>query len=536
MKSPLELTFEVLVNSRNESANEVLLTAFQWENGPLFIESLKTILARRNKEAHTAVLQRWHELGEPERQLILKSHSRISGALRDAILSEDSLLFTNACQVVEHIEDYDLVPNLVALSEHTTSPHAKEAAALVLRLTERLSALLKKTKKQNETRDPRVYRKSVLECLKRSLERYRYHKRPELLEAFSQICESNDEFLLTILDDPHHPCFKDMSHAFASSANSAVIDLLLKMLQGEKVPATILSIVSHRTDRKFICRMLEYCDQAKSTPLSRSLKRLRSLSWLNVPSNRLSTFCEADQVLCVHMLSASGVSPDAVLDSLEELLLAGEPAGRAAACEALAEFPGDHTNHLILQAVYDTSPPVQAAATRQLRDRHIPGTMPLLSDLLDGPHEEVRNAAREALAEFSFENFVKNYDSLSEEARQTTGSFVQRVDEEYLALLKNELSAQGVKPRLRAIEIAQLLEVVPFVVDDLLTLLTDNDHVVRAAAAEALKYWPVPEVQAALEIAALDRSGTVQNAARNSLAVFGSFEQPTSPDLVEARQ
>ena len=199
----------------------------------------------------------------------------------------------------------------------------------------------------------------------------------------------------------------------------------------------------------------------------------------------------------------------------------------------LGAYAGDHTNHLILQAVYDSEPEVQAAAARQLHDRHIPGTMPLLNNLLQSRHEVVRAAAREALAEFSFENFLKNYDGLSEEARHTTGSLVQQVDEEYLTLLTAELEAKGVKRRLRAIEIARLLEVVPFVVTNLLELLEDEDHVVRAAAAEALQFWPVPEVQAALELVLHDRSVTVQNAARNSLAVFQEPARTDRPGLTE---
>ncbi len=533
MNTPIALTFEVLAKSRNDSANDVLLAAFTHESGQVFVESLKTILSRRNKEAHRAVLERWHELDESEKEILLQSRGHIAAALRDAVLAEDTQLFTNACQIIERAEEYDLVPNLVTLAEHTTSPHANHASTVVLTLAGRLNNLLYNPARPNVGSDPQVFRKNFLDILNRSLDRFRYHKRIELLEAFCLLCGATDDLLLTILDDPHHPCFKGISQVLATNTHSAIVHLLVDLFRSEKAPATVLSIVSHRSDRKFLCRFFASYDQKKSASFSRNLSRIRTFSWLNVPTYHLSSFDEEDQVRAVKLLSATGISPNHKLDALEELLLKGEPAGRAAACDALAEFSGDHTNHMILQAVYDTAPQVQAAATRQLRNRHIPGTMPLLSDLLDSPHEEVRTAAREALSEFSFENFVRDYDGLSDEVRQTTGSLVQRVDEEYLPRLKTELSAQGVKRRLRAIEIAKLLEVVPYVVDDLITLLGDNDHVVRATAAEALQYWPVPEVQAALEVAAHDRSGTVQNAARSSLAVFTNLQQPTSSGLSE---
>ncbi|TWU27320.1 HEAT repeat domain-containing protein [Bythopirellula polymerisocia] len=536
MKTPIELTFDVLANSRNESANEVLLAGFEQKSGPLYLGALKTILARRSKETHSAVIKRWHDFDEEEREFVIEARGRISGALRDALLTDDSVLFGNACQIIELMAEYDLVPNLLTLAEHTSSPHAADAAALVQRLTANLSDLLQSPAIGNNNGDPQVFRKSVLDGLKRSLDRFRYHKRTEILDAFCLICGPDDYLLLTILDDPHHPCFKGICQVLASSDYPTIHNLLADLLQSEKAPATILSIISHRTDREFICQLLGLFDQERTAAFSRNLKRLRSFSWLNAPTHRLSGFEEQDQLRAVQLLSASGVSSDTKLDAIEELVINGEPAGRATACDALAEFSGDHANHLILQAVYDTAPQVQAAATRQLRDRHIPGTMPLLSDLLDSKHEEVRCSAREALAEFSFENFVKTYDGLSEEARQTTGNLVQRVDEEYLPMLKEEFTSPGVKRRLRAIEIALLLEVVPFVVDNLIALLTDNDHIVRTAAAEALRYWPVPEVQAALESAAHDRSAAVQNAARSSLTVFASYEPTNSTGFAEVQQ
>ena len=129
MKTPISLTFEVLANSRNESANEMLVSAFQQGSGTIYSESVKTILARRNKGAHLVVLSRWHEMAEPERQTVIEARGRIAGALRDAVLADDAVLFGNACQVIELMAEYDLIPNLVTLSEHSTSPHAADATA-----------------------------------------------------------------------------------------------------------------------------------------------------------------------------------------------------------------------------------------------------------------------------------------------------------------------------------------------------------------------------------------------------------------------
>ena len=81
---------------------------------------------------------------------------------------------------------------------------------------------------------------------------------------------------------------------------------------------------------------------------------------------------------------------------------------------------------------------------------------------------------------------------------------------------------------MRAIELAERLEVVPDVADKLIELLEDEDHMIRAAAAEILQYCPTAEAQEALLRAATDRSPAVQNTANSSLAVLSSFTIPVN--------
>ncbi len=179
------------------------------------------------------------------------------------------------------------------------------------------------------------------------------------------------------------------------------------------------------------------------------------------------------------------------------------------------------SNELVLSALVDDDADVQAAATRQLRDRHIPGAMAKLIELLDSPHEVVRAAAREALGEFSFDNFLARYETVDDETRQATGALVARVDQQALVRLKDEMASLIRRHRLRAIEIAGVMGVIPQVADALVERLSDEDHMVRAAAAEALQCCTALDVRDALLAALGDRSFAVQTAARNSLRQMG---------------
>jgi len=83
-----------------------------------------------------------------------------------------------------------------------------------------------------------------------------------------------------------------------------------------------------------------------------------------------------------------------------------------------------------------------------------------------------------------------------------------------------EMENKSRRARMRAIEMAEVMQLVPQLSESLVALLEDEDHLVRAAAADALQLCQTPEVQEALLHATTDPSAAVQNAAKNSLATF----------------
>ena len=149
--------------------------------------------------------------------------------------------------------------------------------------------------------------------------------------------------------------------------------------------------------------------------------------------------------------------------------------------------------------------------------------------LLDSSHSSTREAAREALQDLSFENFLSRFESLSDEVRRSTGPLVSRVDLEAVPLLRIELSADSRSRRLRAIEMAVVMNLVAQVPAALIERLQDEDHLVRASAASALQGCNRNDVRAALQESMRDQSLAVQNAARASLSNMLTF--PPIPPL-----
>jgi HEAT repeat protein len=157
-----------------------------------------------------------------------------------------------------------------------------------------------------------------------------------------------------------------------------------------------------------------------------------------------------------------------------------------------------------------------------------------LLELVESPNEAVSTAARDALWEFTFENYTARFDLLDDDARRSMGTRVALVDRTTLARLRTELGNPARRLRLRAIEMVGAMGLLPQVADALIERLQDEDHLVRVAAADALQHCTADDVRNALLAAIDDRSVAVQTAARNSLrALNGETTPGAAPTLIE---
>ncbi len=525
MTAALDKTFEVLSESRNEASVLVLLTALETSEGKIYESTLKSLIQRRNRMGHTAVLSHWHKLNEEQRELVIQGRGKMASALRDGILSTDETLFQNACDVMVRFREFDLVSALITLAEDRSHPHSNRATELVLQMVSQLVEMVHGKRDPNDRRDPTMIRSHVMESLERSVERFRTHQRNELIEAFVILGGITCSLLRNILEDPHHVCYLTVVNTLSTSQSPGVVKLLLSFLGSDHPSLAILTVISRRSDECFLRQLFDHLECNLSAKVQKNLHRIRTFPWLEEEDFSVDTIADSDQPCCVRMLGESGMDQDRLLNILSQFINHGSTAGRVAACEALAEIPGEKSNKLFMANMHDEDPQVQAAVALQLRDRHIAGTMAVLVKLLDSPHGIVREAARESLNEFSYENFVMQFDTLHDDSRQTTGSLVKKVDLELRIKLAADLQSKSRRIRMRAIEIAESLEFVGDVSEELIELLEDPDHLVRAAVATALQYSPTPVVREALEQATHDKSSTVQSAAKASLEAFASMSQ-----------
>jgi HEAT repeat protein len=366
----------------------------------------------------------------------------------------------------------------------------------------------------------------VVSALELAILRYADHNRKEIVEAFLMLANRENATLKRILRQPLDRCHRPIAECLTHSPRPTIMRLLLSFFDDSRAPRAAMGALARREDEAFVGALLRRIGFEPSAGAKANLRRMQRLDWLQRDVTRLKHLGEAEQHAAVQAAIVSGISRAEALEVIRFLVCEGKPAGRRAAVAALGEFQGADANQLVLRAIDDEDPHVQAAALAQLRHRGLPGAMGKLIEALDSPQAAIRTAARECLSEFHFARFLAAFDALDEEVRRSTGQLVVKVDPRTPRLVIDELQAPTRTRRLRAIAVAQAMQIVPAVESELHKLLADEDHMVRAACAAALAQSPSEATRTALREALLDSSVAVHNAAEQALEAIAQQRSP----------
>jgi HEAT repeat protein len=303
----------------------------------------------------------------------------------------------------------------------------------------------------------------------------------------------------------------------SGSTQGGVIRLLLGFLEDARMPHAVRTAFAGRADVKFVENLLRKTGPRLSRSVSKTLVRFDCFAWAKPNHEVFKQLDGAAQYNAVQLLMASSMDRGELFEMVKFLLSEGKPGGRRAAAEHLAQFEGAEADALAVAALSDPDPGVRANLIRQIRTRPIPNTMSLLTEMVDDPHEEVRQALREALPEFTYQQFLANFESLPDDLLPTAGHLVRRIDVDVRPRLTEDMENPSRLRRRRAVSAAAAMGLVRELESCVIERLSDEDHMVRVAAANALAECDTMPTWDALRSALLDRSVIVQRAAEKSL-------------------
>jgi HEAT repeat protein len=517
MPRGLAITLEVLRTTTNCAATSALVAGLGVSKQSIREDVLAALIGRHDEAATLEVLRRWPALADRWKAQVADRPGWLSSAIHSAIQIRDASLYAAACQAAIDTHDFDQIPQLVAAAEDAANRDGSLAAMATLELAEGLADALGGPRDYRQRRDPQLQRQHVLASLERSAAEFNRHRHQPLLEAFLLLAGRENAVLKRCLQSPGDRNFKPLVTTLEESTRQSVIRLLLSYLDDPHAPLAALQIIARRHDITFVRHFLRKVGADPAPVVRGNLKRIDSIAWLHENFQMLDALSDADQPGVAALAAASNLPRARALQTVAYLLRHGKAAGRRVAARTLAEFEGPEADNLALQALGDEDPLVRAAIAEQLRGRNVPGAVNRLIQLLDSRHEAERKAAEGSLSEFRFTRYLAAFDSLTPEARFTTGLLVKRIDAQSLPLLREELLAESRGRRKRGLEIAASFAAADELTDALAVVLNDPDPFLRVEAVRVLAMDDSPQIRDLLRTALLDDSPLVQDAAELAL-------------------
>ncbi len=523
----LETTFRTLATTSNEAATRLLIGALDSANRNIQEAAIRTLLERRSTDGYRELLRRWSALGARWQALLAERSERLCPTLRAMLGEADRETSASAAAAAVAMREYDAMPTLVSVAESRAEGISATAARALLALADLLYDELANPRNYRERRDPHLVHQHVTTALEGAIGRAERHH-PELLEAFVLLAKSDNGVLRGALEQPRHPAHEALREILLTSPRPGVMNKILRLFERSTAPSLIIDVFGQRRDVPFLRRASKLLEGDARDVAQRNLRRVTQLRWLD-DLHVLQALNDGEQQAMMEIAALTSTARDDVFRTVQFLLKNGTVGGRRAAALALAEFSGADANALALEALDDSDPIVQSHIVRQVRSRNLAGAMRRLILLIDHPHEQVRLAARESLAEFNFQRYLAAYEILTPEVRKTTGALVKKVDPDTVPQLAAELASPSRIRRMRALQIAPVMNVVEELETQIVALMGDDDHFIRAEAARALGASGSPLAQHTLRRALDDRSQLVKEAAEQALAATGAPAELAAP-------
>lgn len=531
----LERTLALLSTTENEAATAVLLEGLAHAEPRWQPRVLEALLERRSESAGSEVLRRWQGMSQHQKDLVARRPGWISEALKTSLSSSSEDQFASACRTAQEVGDFAQIPLLVTgVLQGKFGALVELTCQTILHLVDRLRDEMGQARDYRTRRSPQLHRAQVLLSLERAVRSFDQHGRRELLEALVLIADRKNATLNHILCDPSDRAFVPLLDVLATSSRLGILELLLDCLDDSMTPLSVLHAMMRRRDVKFarlLCRKIG----ASPTPVVRNnLKRLENVPLTRQPSALLQMIDPSEQPGAVQLALYAGIPRHQALELITCVLQEGSIGGRRCAAAALASFDGPDASAVALRALGDDDAEVKAAIARQLRQRGIPDAVPQLVSLLHAPQTSVREAARECLADITFDRYLSRYDQWDEESRLVEGRLCLRVDSQSVGRLVEELQCSSRSRQRRALEIAAKLHLASQVEATLAELARDEDQYLRLEAIRLLATLETPLARDLLRVATHDKSSLVQEAARQGLAASPQSDTVTLRGLGES--
>lgn len=516
MSFGLDRTFETLAGSANLAANALLVEWVFHGSTERSLAALDLVLHKRDPEALYRLVSGYDRLGEAARAKLRGLGSFLANPIRRAYLEVDDAPYRNACALIRALPDFDQAQLLLGSFAKDTA-RKRDGEKLLSFLVGELVRRWDTPEEERSGPDIEPIRQRMLATLREGMRRFTLHHSEVIPESFLLLADDDAPEVGRILREPHDLCHRAMAAALRRRSHPRIFRWIPLLLETRHPPPIALAVVGERDDPEFVRYLLDNISKLVEPTILLALRRVHEIRWLK-PDHRIWTALTGEQQAAAVILATQcAIGIERKLELMAFLLDKGEPRARRAAACGLAHLPGADATQMIRACLDDEDPDVQLAATQQIRERGVANSLGLLLQKLEHADPRIRDAAREALSDYTFERYVGSFDSMDDSTRRAMGAAILKIDPGAKETLAAELRSGQRRARMRAAKITRVLGRADGYLDELIALLGDGDHLVRREVIETLATSPRQEIIERLGEAARRQGHNLQGGAAEAI-------------------
>jgi hypothetical protein len=481
----LAKTIDVLAASRWPAATAVLIHALDSTQPSIRSRALAALVTRPGTSHWVEIVRRLHRLDAASQDILRQRRAETAAALAAGVASRDFGMCRNALDAIASWQRLDLARELARICGRADHPHASWIAATLLEIVSLWRSTARAPGEIAGSAGPDAMRE-LLRTLEPSIRAFGAHLPRPIVPAFLMLCDRDNATLRHVLANPLHAAHAAIGECLSGDRHSAIAQLVASFVADPRAPAAATAALKKRHDQPFMEALAAWARRGLAPAEKHLLKRIDDWAWLRDDSTAFAAADGDTQRRLVELAAASGADRHDVLCFVARVLREGHAVARRAAAATLAAFDGALAAVLAARAMQDPDANVQAAVVSQLRRRSLSGATGMLIDLVDSPQNDVAQAARQELSEFSLCRYLATFDHFDDDARRSTARLVRKIDVDCNTFLAAELRSSSPRRRWRALRVADLLGLLAQLEREILPLIGDADGDVRAEAARCL--------------------------------------------------
>lgn len=495
MARGIDLTFQVIAQSKNHAAVGVLEAAFQSSSEWVRKLAGKILVTRRSGQGLEAIIRYFDPTDPSLVELVNDNREKIMIGLHGAIVDPDIAYARQAFRLAYTQNFYEVLPTLAA---YCLGPGNQDKSSLS-RNNDFLKFLTKYTdalEKNDPSEHYLLYNTILPECSKillHKIEEFRFTRHEftltvylRLYPFFTEVGVDRDLYLKLQLSNS--PVYVAAYRRLLKESEPYLFQLITRCLDRLNPPSIVPQIIAERADIPFLNALLKSIKQPLTLELKTNLAKLPPLTWIGQIDSFVSQFDTEAQSGLVVLLQNINLNEHELLAYLLKLFDRCRGEGRLAVLTALAAFAGADVERLVWDAADADEPAVQVEALTQISTRNLPGAATRIIQFAQSPHEEVRHVIPQMLPYLRFNRFWQTFDQLDDEQRRRMFNVVQQLDQQTSKELQKMLCADEPVLKAKALLCIDYCQaIVPLVETELCEmLLHEKIAKLRCKAAEQL--------------------------------------------------